>query len=809
MKKLISILLTVLLCAMPAFYAFAEGNGVKDGYVLMNIPYARFYEAEVTDSSGIDAVSSATPMKPRTAGLAGGSYHVDPKGSDITGVIFSVYVEDMSMLPSLGGTEITDESSVDIIVTNKGQESTTTFIGKDALFEAPSYSWYALCDAPAVYKTLKADGTFSAINAAPTALEGAAELIYDRHADVVIRVSGADDALADKNVSGAVLIMHDGTKVGLRHIVNLWRKTEIGFALDSATCTAVKGKTITGIEYITLDGVYDVSVDLAIPADETLLKLTGAYIELFPEFAKEDYKDYWMECIKAYVEDDATSQMYYTKLTATYMGTLKGQAAVDANTADPASMLFDCYFENGVAKFIFSGDCFSGIDGEGTEIFRHTYHFLEDLPVSFFGQDMGASLHVYKTDEAGAGVFTYFAFADDTLAQTYHIEFRYGENLDDLANYSEGEYAYWLAAGINDGYKDSQIKACIKLFVDENMGEQAAKADADLNGVFSAIAGENGTTYVSLFDTIISDQWTPVWQDYVAAIVGEDAAAAMTAGLQSAITSDLYGETAVTAFADGGYAFDCDFIHGAESITFKDDTVTILKTDGASETHTYEYLGQYNVGEGETMMYQGMEISMAFPVDVYRSVDEAGEFNYFLLREDTMAETYHIEFRYGRDLEELQGYLVGPYAYWLAAGIDKNADEDTTRNVIALFCLENMDYSAHTDAALNQIRELGFVGTWQADLSAYGEAYASIDLSMTIDDIGHGITIMNGVQTADFEAYAVDNGAKGDGVGIYVAYSNLEFKAEAAPYAMIVNDAGKTVLTLTADDGIISWVKVK
>ena len=336
--------------------------------------------------------------------------------------------------------------------------------------------------------------------------------------------------------------------------------------------------------------------------------------------------------------------------------------------------------------------------------------------------------------------------------------------------------------------------------------EGGMKVDG-LGGVFPAVAGKNGTTYVSLFDVIVSDQWTPVWVDYVSAVIGEDMAAEMTSGLQNAITSDLYGEAAVAAFADGGYAFDCDFINGAQSLTFKDDTVTILRTNGASETHIYEYLGQYNVGDGETMLYQGMEIPMAFPVDVYKSIDEAGEFNYFLLREDTMEETYHIEFRYGRDLEALQGYLVGPYAYWLAAGIDEAADEDTIRCVIALFCLENMDYSSHTEAALNQIDALGFVGTWKADLSAFGEEYASTELSMTIDENGHGATIMNGEQTADFEAYAVDNGVKGDGEGLYVAYSNRDYEAEAAPYTMTVNDDGQTVLTLTADDGTISWIR--
>ena len=349
------------------------------------------------------------------------------------------------------------------------------------------------------------------------------------------------------------------------------------------------------------------------------------------------------------------------------------------------------------------------------------------------------------------------------------------------------------------------ILAAVLLLAATTLG---AIAETDeFGGVFPAIAGENGTTYVSLFDVIISDQWTPVWQDYIAAIVGEDAAPEATARLQGSITSELYGEAAIAAFAGGGYAFDCDFINGVQSIIFRDDTATILKTDGTRETHTYEYLGQYNVGETETMTYQGTEISMAFPVDAYKSTDEAGEFNYFFLREDTMAETYHIEFRYGRDLEALQGYLVGPYAYWLAAGIDESADEETIRKVIALFCLENMDYSAHSEPALAQLEALGFIGSWQADMTPFGEAYAGVELSMTIDENGHGVTIMNGEQTADFEAYAVDSGEKGDGLGLYVAYSNLEHEAEAAPYTVIVNDAGQTVLTLTADDGTISWVR--
>ncbi len=66
--------------------------------------------------------------------------------------------------------------------------------------------------------------------------------------------------------------------------------------------------------------------------------------------------------------------------------------------------------------------------------------------------------------------------------------------------------------------------------------------------------------------------------------------------------------------------------------------------------------------------------------------------------------------------------------------------------------------------------------------------------------------VRDGVQTADFEAFAADTGEKGDGKGLYVAYSNLEHEAESAPYAFTTNENGQIVLTLTADDGVISWV---
>ena len=305
-------------------------------------------------------------------------------------------------------------------------------------------------------------------------------------------------------------------------------------------------------------------------------------------------------------------------------------------------------------------------------------------------------------------------------------------------------------------------------------------------------------TYEPLFPVITAPEYDRIWLDACGAVLGEEAAPAAAEMLKAACTGTVYGRDAVDAYGDGsnGARFDCLFIGGVSRITF--DGLAISGENEAGETvfsYEYTYAGPLSLGG----MMDGW---------LFETADEnAGEFRYFYMMPDTPATTYHLEFRYGADKEDLTKYNEGPYAYWLAAGFPVDADEEMIRNVITLFCLENMDYSTHTEEALAQLAELGLPGTWQADMAPFGEAYADVELMMTIDEKGHGTTLMNGQQTADFEAYALDSGEKGDGIGIYVAFSNTDGEAEDAPFVLTVDEQGRTVLTLTADDGTISWVK--
>ena len=337
--------------------------------------------------------------------------------------------------------------------------------------------------------------------------------------------------------------------------------------------------------------------------------------------------------------------------------------------------------------------------------------------------------------------------------------------------------------------------------------ESPASGDAAGSGVWTDIAGETSTSYDNLFDVILDEKYSDIWYKYCAAVMGEDNAEAAAAFLKGSISSDIYGQEAVDHIAEtGAAAFDCWYINDAAQFTFNSDmTATVTLTDGSQSTHTYEYLGQYNIGDGEVLNWGGVEMPVAFPCDVYKSTDDAGEFTYFFFRDDTMAETYHIEFRYGSDLEELQGYLKGNYAYWLSAGIDDAADLHTIDNCIALFCLENLDYSERTDSSAAQASALE--GTWDCDLSGWGEEYDGVEYHVTIDGNGSGATFMKGEKTSDFNAYMYDSGEKGDGIGTYVAYDLGTGEAEQAEYSLTIDEYGNTVLALTNDEGTLYYTK--
>ncbi len=301
---------------------FTFDYAVEDTWLLMNIPYADFYKADVKNTVDVDAFTSATLNKTRTGSLAGGSYHVDPKGSDITGVTFPVKLSRMVDLSKY--TRVTDKTSVEITVTNRGQTSTTKYEGQDALFEGASYSYYVLSEAPAFYKELSVDQegnlNFGPVQGTAKTLENAeAEFLTETgYGDYQLNLTQEELSKAEV-IYGVILHTEEGSDYGLRHMENIWQKTKLswatGFTKDVHGCPTssehyktIMGQKINRVTYYTSDGIYEVPLkesvyvpvkfaytltvaDAMLDSGSTAVELTGMPEDYSPEYTVDGLKD--------------------------------------------------------------------------------------------------------------------------------------------------------------------------------------------------------------------------------------------------------------------------------------------------------------------------------------------------------------------------------------------------------------------------------------------------------------------------------------------------------------------------------------
>lgn len=277
-----------------------ETNKKQDIYVLMNIPYADFYKAELNvNTVKVDATTSATMQKTKSA-LAKGSYHADNKGEHISGITYPVKIKAGTDLSKL--TKITDDSKVSITTTIKGKTTTTEYNGKDALFESADYSYYVLSTVPEYYKelTVNEEGNYSfgKTTATEKPVEGAEIEKFktsSNYGDYQLnlnfdKVADSDKISKDTKVLAAVITTTDGTQYGLRHVENIWKGTEFawgtGFTTQSHGCpisgehyASMMGKTIDAVTYYTENGVvkYDIK-DTYVPVkfDTSAFKVENA-----------------------------------------------------------------------------------------------------------------------------------------------------------------------------------------------------------------------------------------------------------------------------------------------------------------------------------------------------------------------------------------------------------------------------------------------------------------------------------------------------------------------------------------------------
>ena len=204
--------------------------------------------------------------------------------------------------------------------------------------------------------------------------------------------------------------------------------------------------------------------------DEYLSQIQGSYVELFPELSRDENRATWEKYAAEYVDADAVADSVdYLLWMCT--GDKYGQEAIDAFTEDPDSMQFDGYFLGDVAEFTVDGNTISGIDAGGNEVFSHAYKAMDMKNEDFL---------FYESEDADSGMFTYFAFSPDTPESTYHLEFRYADNTDDLQSWFEGNY------------DETMMDNCLKLFCSENLGgegesESEAVSETDTDAAAEAV----------------------------------------------------------------------------------------------------------------------------------------------------------------------------------------------------------------------------------------------------------------------------------------------------------------------------------
>ena len=206
-------------------------------------------------------------------------------------------------------------------------------------------------------------------------------------------------------------------------------------------------------------------------AEGLLPALGGTYQELFPAICAPEYDAIWIEACAKMVGEEA-AEAAAAMLKTVCMGELYRLDAVAAFAANPEAMQFNCSFINGVVLFSFDGNTISGTDEAGETVFSHEY--------SYVGNDdrLGLDMAVYQSADADSGEFNHFLLVPDIPAETYHNEFRYSDNLDELNQRMTGKYAYWLGAGIPAENTEDYAAKAIALFCEENLadgeGEEAA-----------------------------------------------------------------------------------------------------------------------------------------------------------------------------------------------------------------------------------------------------------------------------------------------------------------------------------------------
>ncbi|MBO7474305.1 MAG: NPXTG-anchored protein [Ruminococcus sp.] len=279
MNKIISIISAAVCTASLAAATFSSSAAENEKvYGTMEIPYADFYKAEIESTYEVDAVSSATEKKWK---MNGEGEYVEGTYNDGNGTI-------------LGVRYPVEVSSEDVAALSE-KYGFTPLDSKPAAYKEVSLSGGAL----SVSKLVDTNGEQT--------VDGSATVSTNSYyGDYQIKVTGYPENTV---LYGVIVNTKEDDHYAMRHLENIWRNGSYAWSAGIKTIEyhgnhvsyedyeSSKGKTVTSVTFITLDGYTTVNVgeqylpirfagevkaeDAAAGTGKTSLSITG-----FPE----DYK---------------------------------------------------------------------------------------------------------------------------------------------------------------------------------------------------------------------------------------------------------------------------------------------------------------------------------------------------------------------------------------------------------------------------------------------------------------------------------------------------------------------------------------
>ena len=295
----------------------SENGG--SGFVLMNVPYDKVYKNDIQNDTKVDAVSSATKKKTRKKDIVNGTYHSED-GSKIKGAIIPVWVEDLSLLKKFKKVTASNAEKVEA-----ASASDSTY--NDNLFNLEDDYAYAVLPEgykPKVYKELSVsengEPVFSAFSGEEQEIKTKSTIVAcsgryqpkdpgkkqnkPYHGDYEIQIDRDQYhnliASSSDAVYEVVLETGNGDSYGLRLLENTFlRKGELGFSTGFTTKSnncilnpnhykSLIGKTITGIRFVTENGIFVIPTDLKVEKQEIYALMNIPYDELYKNDLKRN-----------------------------------------------------------------------------------------------------------------------------------------------------------------------------------------------------------------------------------------------------------------------------------------------------------------------------------------------------------------------------------------------------------------------------------------------------------------------------------------------------------------------------------------